>query len=237
MSAEKTIFIEPVGPVLLKKSNRSRHLRLRVNSGGQAQVSMPAVIPESKVIHFVKSKTEWIQQQQQKILAGLTVYTTDTAFQTKFHKLKIVITNQKRITNHVGNGILQINIPERYDIQQPEIQQFIRQTLNNLMRNEAKFYLPERIAQLAGKYGFSYEKVFVKHVKSRWGSCSSVNNINLNIHLMRLPDHLIDYVLLHELAHTIEKNHSKRFWDLLEKVCPGTKTFNKELKKYQVDIF
>jgi hypothetical protein len=90
---------------------------------------------------------------------------------------------------------------------------------------------------LADKHRFQYEKVFVKHVKSRWGSCSSTNNINLNLHLMRLPDRLIDYILLHELAHTVEKNHSKNFWQLLEKVCPGSKMLDKELNNYRVDVF
>ncbi len=237
MNTEKTLMVEPVGKVKLIKNNRSRHMRLRVNPNGQAQVTMPVFTSEKNAIQFIKSKSDWIHQQQKKIKAGLTVFTSDTSFQTKFHKLKIVVTNQNKLTNHIGNGILQINIPAKFDIQQADIQQFIRNIIIKLLHHEAKIYLPKRLAELAKLHNFSFQKVFVKHVKSRWGSCSSVNNINLNIHLMRLPDHLIDYVLLHELTHTKIKNHSKLFWAELERIYPGSKAFNKELKKYQVDLF
>ncbi|WP_159521572.1 M48 family metallopeptidase [Sunxiuqinia indica] len=237
MSAEKVILIEPVGQVTLVRNERSRYFRLRVKPTGHAHVSMPVLASEAKAVNFVKSKSAWIIQQQQKIKTGLTVFGQDNSFRTKFHQLKIVKVDQGQVTNLIGNGIIQINIPNKYDYQSPTIQQFIRKILIEVMRQEAKIYLPVRLQELASNHGFQFQKVFVKHVKSRWGSCSSVNNINLNLHLMRLPDRLIDYVLLHELAHTKEKNHSKNFWHLLEEICPGSKQLDRELKKYHVDIF
>lgn len=237
MNAEKSIFVEPVGPVTIVRNERSRRFRLRVKPSGVPHVSMPAAASEAKAIEFVKSKTAWIQEQQHKIKTGLTVFKQDKPFQTKFHQLKIVKVEQHKVSNLVGNGLVQINIPEKYTPEHPDIQHFIRRVLVEVMRQEAKTYLPFRLNELALKHHFQYKKVFVKHVKSRWGSCSSENNINLNIHLMRLPDRLIDYVILHELSHTVEKNHGKGFWHLLEKVCPGSKALDKELKKYHVDIF
>ncbi len=237
MNAEKVIVVEPVGQVTLVRNERSRYLRLRVKPNGQAHVSMPVLASESKAIDFIKSKSGWIQQQQQKIKTGLTVFKQDSSFRTKFHELKIVPVPQAKVSGFVGNGIIQINIPLNQEEQHPTIQQFIRNTLIEVMRQEAKVFLPIRLQQLAEQHQFQFEKVFVKHVKSRWGSCSSVNNINLNLHLMRLPDRIIDYVLLHELAHTKEKNHSKSFWQLLESVCPGAKQLDRELKKYHVDVF
>ena len=237
MKAEKVIFIEPVGQVTLTRNERSRSFRLRVKPNGFAHVSMPALASEAKAIDFVKSKLEWIQEQQQKVKTGLTVFGQDSSFRTKFHQLKIVKVDHQKVSNLIGNGLVQINIPEKYDHQNHDIQKFIRRILVEVMRQEAKTYLPIRIGELATKHHFQYEKIFVKHVKSRWGSCSSTNNINLNLHLMRLPDRLIDYVLLHELAHIKEKNHSKDFWQLLEKICPGSRSLDKELKNYHVDIF
>lgn len=237
MKAEKMIVVEPVGQVALVRNERSRYFRLRVKPNGLAHVSMPALASESKAIDFVKSKSAWIQQQQQKIKTGLTVFGQDSAFRTKFHQLKVVKVDRSNVSNFIGNGIIQINIPSQYDHQHPSIQQFIRRTLIEVMRQEAKVYLPVRLQELADKHRFDFEKVFVKHVKSRWGSCSSTNNINLNVHLMRLPEPLIDYVILHELAHTKEKNHSKTFWDLLDVVCPGSKKLDRELRNYHVDIF
>ena len=237
MKAEKVIIVEPVGQVVLVRNERSRYFRLRVKPNGLAHVSMPVLASESKAIDFVKSKSAWIHQQQQKIKTGLTVFEQDSSFRTKFHELKVVKVDQPKVSNAIGNGIIQINIPAKLDHQHSEIQQFIRRTLVEVMRQEAKVYLPTRLKELANKHQFQFEKVFVKHVKSRWGSCSSTNNINLNLHLMRLPQSLIDYVLLHELAHTKEKNHGKGFWQLLESVCPNSKKLDRELKQYHVDIF
>ena len=76
--------------------------------------------------------------------------------------------------------------------------------------------LINRINELADKYGFIFNKVSVRNQKTRWGSCSKNNNISLNIQLMRLSNSLIDYVILHELVHTVVKNHSILFWNTLD---------------------
>ena len=100
-----------------------------------------------------------------------------------------------------------------------------------LLRKKAKEYLPKRIEELAKTHKLKYNKLRIKNVKTIWGSCSSKNNINLNLNLMKLRPELIDYVILHELCHTIEKNHSKKFWNLLEKHLPTAKVLRKELKR------
>jgi predicted metal-dependent hydrolase len=101
-------------------------------------------------------------------------------------------------------------------------------------KNYAKKKLIKRLDELADNYGYSYEKVFIRNQKTRWGSCSSKNNINLNMKLLKLPGDLIDYVILHELVHTKVKNHSKQFWAELNKVAGDAKKLDKELKKYQL---
>lgn len=237
MTAEQFFNLEPVGAVAILRNTRSTRIRLRVRPDGQVQVSVPDRASEQKAIDFVKSKVDWILKQQQKVKAGLTVFGPDNGFKTKFHQLKVVRVDHQKVSGLVGKGIIQINVPSNQSHQRPEIQQFIRRALVQVMRHEAKVFLPARLGELAQKHGFRYENVAVKHVKSRWGSCSSVNNINLNIHLMRLPDPLIDYVILHELAHTVEKNHGPGFWNLLERVCPGARKLDKELNHYHVDIY
>jgi len=229
--------VEPVGSVLITKNNRSRRIRLRVNPDGKVLISMPFLGSEQKALDFVRAKSEWILKQQSTVKAGLTVFDSNTCFKTKFHLLQIIRVEHAKVSAMLGTGIVQVNVPRKYDCQRPDIQQFIRRVLVQVMRQEAKVYLPSRISELAKIYDLQFENVYVKHVKSRWGSCSSANNINLNLHLMRLPDCLIDYVLLHELAHTVEKNHGPGFWHLMEKICPGARMLNKELKRYHVDIF
>ena len=86
------------------------------------------------------------------------------------------------------------------------------------LRRQAKAELPKRLEELASRYGFSYNKVTIKHNSSNWGSCSTRNNINLNLNIVRLPSVLRDYVLLHELCHLRHHDHSHAFHLLLEHV-------------------
>ena len=99
-------------------------------------------------------------------------------------------------------------------------------------RDKAKKHLVERLDELCKRNGFKYNRVFAKNQKTRWGSCSDKNNINLNVNLVRLPDELIDYVILHELVHTRIKDHSNRFWEELSKFVQDPKSLDKKLRGY-----
>jgi len=103
-------------------------------------------------------------------------------------------------------------------------------------RKEVKEQLVGRLQTLAQQHGFTYNRVFVRSQKTKWGSCSGANNINLNCKLVELPDHLIDYVILHELMHLKHKNHGKDFWAELSTFVGDAKAVNKELKKYKLGI-
>ena len=101
-----------------------------------------------------------------------------------------------------------------------------------IIQATARKHLIERLNVLSQKYGFNYNRVFIKNQKTRWGSCSAKNNINLNINLVRLPDELIDYTILHELVHTRVKNHSRRFWDQMDKLLGDAKKLDRKLSEY-----
>ena len=99
-------------------------------------------------------------------------------------------------------------------------------------RANAKRRLSRRLKCLAEKHGFAYNRVFIRNQKTRWGSCSPKNNISLNMKLVRLPDELIDYVILHELAHTRVKNHSKDFWREMYRLVGDARRLDSRLKEY-----
>lgn len=87
------------------------------------------------------------------------------------------------------------------------------------LRERAKRELPERLKELADRYGFKYNRVTIKHNATNWGSCSAKNNINLNLNIVRLPRVLQDYILLHELSHLRHHDHGAAFHLLLENLC------------------
>ncbi|MEA3428091.1 MAG: YgjP-like metallopeptidase domain-containing protein [Thermodesulfobacteriota bacterium] len=101
-------------------------------------------------------------------------------------------------------------------------------------RTEARKKLVNRLNELSAQHGFSYNKVFMRNQKTRWGSCSAKNNISLNMKLVRLPDEMIDYVLLHELVHTRIKNHANGFWAELNRLDGDAKAKSKKLNEYKV---
>ncbi len=116
-------------------------------------------------------------------------------------------------------------------------QAWLREVIKKCLRHRAKDKLPQRLQQLATRHKFKYSSLSLRDSHTRWGSCSSKGSISLSIYLILLPDELIDYVLLHELCHTVEMNHGDRFWALLDKVCNcDSRTLRMALKKHKCDI-
>ncbi len=114
-----------------------------------------------------------------------------------------------------------------------------RTTLSNLppiSRTGARTTLVTRLNELAREHGFAYNRVFIRNQKTRWGSCSESNNINLNVNLVRLRPGLMDYVILHELVHTRAKNHGRRFWSQLDELVGDAKALDRELKKHVLGL-
>lgn len=99
------------------------------------------------------------------------------------------------------------------------------------LRTEAKTYIPTRVEELARRFGFSYSGVGITSARTRFGSCSGKNRLNFSYHLMRYSPHAVDYVILHELAHTVEHNHSARFWQTVARCMPDYKEAERELKE------
>jgi predicted metal-dependent hydrolase len=103
------------------------------------------------------------------------------------------------------------------------------------LRNKARGYVPETIARLAKEHGFGYTSLRISSAHTRWGSCSGKNGISISLFIMLLPEHLREFIILHELCHTRHHNHSAAFHALLDSCVGGKeKLFNKELKSYHI---
>ena len=182
----------------------------------------------------------WIQKNLHKIKSQEQLQTNfifGSVFHTKFHSFFIDSSSEIKNNFIKENKSIKIYISDENEIQSIENQNYIRNIIEKILRIEAKSYLPKRVDELAKKHNFTYQKLAIKNTKTRWGSCSFKNNINLSLHLMRLREELIDYVIIHELVHTKVKNHSKEFWMTLDIHCPKSKKLDKELKNYSLRIF
>lgn len=114
--------------------------------------------------------------------------------------------------------------------------QTFQDRLNNTnikeQRERARIYLQKRLEHFCKNHRLSYNKLRITSAKTRWGSCGPTNNVNFNWKIILAPPQVIDYLVVHELAHTVEKNHQKPFWKLVEQMDPQYKENRKWLKKH-----
>ena len=126
-------------------------------------------------------------------------------------------------------------IREKLPVKNPE-EQRARDYQKKLLMKKAKEYLPYRLEYYAKLYGYSYDKCRLTHANTRWGSCSSNRTISLNIGLMKVPEVLRDYVILHELAHLNHIDHSKAFWAEVGQHDKNYKMHEKKLKMFNPGV-
>ena len=199
------VFVDGIGNVIFIKKPKVKNINIRLYADGGVKATLPVFSSYSQAIKVVRNKIPWILKQRKKLKKRerkqQIIINSDTVFPYLKHKIELIPYETTRGQIRIYNGTLKIFYPEGINIEDKRIQDFIRMGITEAMRIEAKNFLPQRVEELAGKYGFSYRKVFIKKAKTLWGSCSSKNNINLNLHLMRLPERLQDYIIIHESGH------------------------------------
>lgn len=209
----KVVHLNNIGTVIFSKNRRSKNIKISVKPDKTVRVSFPYFCSGKNIAEFVQKNEAWIIQQQLKFEAKKTKYSSGDEIYTKLHKITFFNGDENRIRKQGEKIIIYLK-----DFDSEEAQIFIDKCLTDLYRFEAKNILPSRLAKLAQYHGFRYNKVTIRNNKRNWGSCSSKNNISLNLQMMKLPDELIDYVLVHELIHTEIKNHGPEFWKEMDKL-------------------
>jgi predicted metal-dependent hydrolase len=228
----KVVHIQNIGNVTFSRNARSRSIRLRVKPDQTVLVSYPSYVNFKEALRFTEQHSEWVIRQKEKNEHRLPKFSENEPVKTRSYTIFFKKHSGKFSLKQSKTQIILL-YPEQNDLNDPEITGKIRKVLTAVYRLEAKEYLPPRLAQLATAHGFQYGNVSIRNNTSNWGSCSGRNNINLNLHLMKMPDHLIDYILLHELAHTRVKNHGLKFWELLDSLTGNqAKKLSKEVRKY-----
>jgi len=238
--SEQIIYIDGVGKVLFNRSKRTRHIIIAIKPFAFARVTIPAGVDDEIAFRFVREKKQWINKhlaRMKELEAMQTKFDENSSYSTRHHKLHLRKTQRRDISVRLSKGKINVAYPNLINPNSKVLQEEIRKGIERALRLEAKHYLPDKVNELAEKFGFKFNKLTIKNIKSRWGSCSRKNNINLSIHLMRLPDHLIDYVILHELVHTVHHNHSAKFWKMLNDITGESKVLEKEFKQYRISIY
>lgn len=231
--ASKSVEIPGIGPVTLVKRRGNSNIRMSFARNGTVRVSLPFWVPYQVGIEFALARQDWIQTHRPSRAHVLH----DGDRLGKAHRLYFVAGGTRSKTT-VRTGMLKVMVthpPELVETAQ-EVQKAAERGALKALKMQADRLLPERLRTLAALHGFSYASVSTKRLSSRWGSCSNTKHITLNIFLMQLPWHLIDYVLLHELVHTEHLDHSAHFWRRFTSVLPDAKRVRRELKAHQTAI-
>lgn len=229
--ATKQVTLDEIGAVTLYKRRGNRSLRLSVSAAGEVRVSMPHWLPYKAGEQFARSKAPWILANRASTNLPPLRHGQHVG---KAHRLYFESSfAAAKVGTRLRPNEIYITHPHAVDAEHPSVQQAARSASLRALRKEAEHLLPQRLQMLSQKTGLQYRSVDVKHLKRRWGSCSSAQHITLNIFLMQLPWHLIDYVLAHELTHTKVMRHGAPFWQELEKHVPLAKQLRREINQHQ----
>lgn len=223
------IIDEEFGVIAYRRSSQARFVRIRVAEDGSIRASLPKRAPLYMVKELVDSSRLEIRKLIGEQKAKQVIY-TDGMNIGHSHRLHIEYADIAAPHKKLSGQALLITLPHGYRDQSGQSHSFISSHVKAALKREAKAYLPRRLRYLADMYGFEYERERFGNQRGRWGSCSSSGTISLNVALMNLSHELIDYVLVHELAHTRQMNHSADFWEIVENCMPDYKQHRKMLK-------
>lgn len=228
--AQKVVNVPEIGAVVFQKRAGTRSVRLHIQ-GSRVKVTLPARVPYAVAERFLLSRKDWV-------LENLEPATTlsDRAYIGKQHRLRIQFKPTSRPHTRITADVVAVTLPEGVDVESGEAQRVIVRACEKALLQETSEVVVPRLRDLAFEHGFEIESATVKKLRSRWGSCDTHKNITLNSYLVQLPWALIDYVLVHELAHTKHLNHSSAFWEEVAKVFPDYKERRKATKAHSPHV-
>ncbi|MEC8333534.1 MAG: SprT family zinc-dependent metalloprotease [Verrucomicrobiota bacterium] len=203
-------------PINIRRRKGTKHLRLSIGQKNQVIASVPWHTSDHTVANFIDDKSEWMEEQ---ISSAPRVYTLMQWLTQEPHLTASgdifdvrVEPSNRRVADYVydqGGAVLVLRLPR--------VEEYY---LRALVGRFAKDSLGSRVAYQSKRLGLKHESLSVRDQCSRWGSCSARGGISLNWRLVLLSPPLQDYIILHELAHLSEMNHSVRFWTLLDHYDP-----------------
>ena len=211
-------------PIECVRNPRARRYVLRLSPTGAARVTVPRGGSLAEAQRFVARSRTWLERALQRQASRPRVYeewTVGTTILFQGEAVPIEAVSGAKPAVRFGAELLSL----------PATTGNLRPMIERHLRRLATVALPARVMELAAQHQVAVSRVSVRNQKSRWGSCSRRGTISLNWRLIQTPPHVQDYIILHELMHRREMNHSVRFWREVEKVCPDYELAERWLKQ------
>lgn len=213
--------------IVVKVVPRSRSVSVRVLADGTVVVTAPRFTPSFVINQFVSKQEDWIREKQWAVVKKLNSLVAEREklfFRGQEYDFRLSISPQKEGVK-ITDTILTVTAGQEDHTE-------VRRILEKWYRAQAAKHFKERVPLLADLVDSTVKTVSIRSQRTRWGSCSSRNTISLNWRLIMAPDWVSDYVIYHELAHLTHMNHSKDFWQLVERYVPNHKDAKKWLKDH-----
>jgi predicted metal-dependent hydrolase len=204
------------------RTPRARRYILRIRPDGSLRVTVPRWGSKREARDFVARQRRWIERERQRVLQehGSREWQNGSEIWLRGERVRVTVDrNADGLTILYGDR----RVAARSGA---DVRAAIELDLRQLARDELEL----RLRELAAQHDLRPGRVSIRNQRSRWGSCAREGNIALNFRLVQMPPAIRDYVLLHELMHLRQQNHSRRFWRLVEQVCPDFKEAERWLR-------
>lgn len=223
---------ETVVPYTVNMSLRAKNVRLSVGLGTGLQIVIPTGYRLGEVESILKGKEKWILHQLK--LAAETLDKRNNAREDLTSVLRYLGKEYHVVTVISAQSPIRVELEgEKAFVTMPETgEQLLRKVLEAWYLWAARELFEDRVKSIAAKMNVTYRSINIKNQKTRWGSCSSKRNLNFNMRVVMAPPEIVDYLVVHELAHLKEMNHSIRFWNIVDAYCPNRKLYQKWLKEH-----
>lgn len=215
-------------------SNRAKYIRIKLSNTGELSVIVPNKRALKKAHQFIKSKTGWIEKQLLKVSVEPVQAIPDSLY--------LALLNEFWLIETIATDTSSVSLEEKPDFTLRlegciDNIDLVKKVINLWCKNKCRKLFNSMLENIAEEYGFHYKRLSIRSQKTRWGSCSSSKSINLNSKLLFMPEDVVRYVMIHELCHTIEMNHSSRFWKLVEECDPNYQLHKRLLKEEGRSLF
>jgi hypothetical protein len=217
-------------PLRFVRNPRARRYVLRVDQDGAARVTVPRAGSYAEARRFAERQTGWIERQLVRRAAELRQPRdwrpgSEIFFRGEREQLTVV---------PAADGV-EVRFGDQV-VPATRLESDLRPMVERHLRTLATCELPERVMALAAQHHFPVRRVQVRNQRSRWGSCSRCGTVSLNWRLVQTPPFVRDYIILHELAHLRHMNHSARFWNEVERICPHCEQAERWLKRWGKEL-